>query len=38
VLKGRVIGAAINEKGRPFLPKEIELLLGDQHSGEEAPG
>lgn len=27
VLKARVIGAAINENGKPFLPQEIEQLL-----------
>jgi acyl-CoA thioester hydrolase len=32
VLKGRVIGAAINEKGRPFLPDEIERLLDDRRT------
>jgi acyl-CoA thioester hydrolase len=33
VLKGRVIGAAINEKGRPFLPVEIERLLDERQAG-----
>ncbi len=32
-LKGRVIGTAINEKGRPFLPGEIERLLDDRQPG-----
>lgn len=27
VLKARVVGAAINENGKPFLPQEIEQLL-----------
>lgn len=27
VLKGKVIGTAINERGRPMLPKELELLM-----------
>jgi acyl-CoA thioester hydrolase len=30
VVKARVIATAINEKGRPFLPHEVEHLLG-QH-------
>jgi acyl-CoA thioester hydrolase len=30
VLKGRVIGTAIDDKGRPFLPVEIERLLGER--------
>lgn len=27
VLKAKVIGSAINENGRPRLPKEIEVLI-----------
>ena len=29
VLKAKVIGSAINEQGRPRLPKEVEALLAD---------
>jgi acyl-CoA thioester hydrolase len=36
VLKARVIGTAINGKGRPFMPVELERLLGDWKAGEEA--
>ncbi|MEJ2601241.1 MAG: thioesterase family protein [Anaerolineales bacterium] len=32
VVKARVIGAAINEKGRPILPSEIEQLLNERQS------
>ncbi|MGV8075473.1 MAG: acyl-CoA thioesterase [Syntrophobacteraceae bacterium] len=28
ILKARVVGTALNEKGKPRLPKEIEELLG----------
>ena len=27
VLKGKVIGTAVNEKGKPILPKELEQIL-----------
>jgi acyl-CoA thioester hydrolase len=36
VLKGRVIGTAINQKGKPFLPVEIERLLDNRQAGEVA--
>lgn len=26
-LKGKIIGTAINEKGRPFLPSELEVIF-----------
>jgi len=29
ILKAKVIGSAINEQGRPRLPKEIEALIAD---------
>ena len=29
VLKAKVIGAAVNEKGKPILPKELESILED---------
>ena len=38
VVKARVIGTAINDRGKPFLPGEIERLLKDQPAEEEAPG
>ena len=38
VLKGRVIGTAINEKGRPFLPGELERLLEARQDGKEGLG
>ena len=38
VIKARVIGTALNERGRPFLPVEFERLLDGGRSGEVAPG
>jgi acyl-CoA thioester hydrolase len=38
VLKGCVIGTAINQKGKPFLPGELERLLDNRQVGEEASG
>ncbi len=38
VIKARVIGTAINEKGRPFLPREIERLLDRPQVSQEASG
>ena len=29
VLKGKVIGVALNDKGRPFMPKEFQEVLHD---------
>ncbi len=29
IVKGRIIGTALNERGRPFLPKVIEDVLGN---------
>ncbi len=29
VVKGKIIGTALNERGRPFLPKIIEDVLGN---------
>ena len=34
VLKSRVIGTALNQKGRPFLPAELEALLGRSISAQ----
>ena len=30
VLKGKVIGSAVNERGKPMLPKELEQILVPQ--------
>ena len=38
VVKARVIGTAINDKGRPFLPREIERLLDNQQARKKEPG
>jgi acyl-CoA thioester hydrolase len=37
VIKARVIGTAINDKGRPFLPVELERLLESRQVGQAAP-
>lgn len=29
ILKGKVIGTALNEKGRPFVPEELSVLFKD---------
>lgn len=29
VLRARIVGTAVNEKGRPFLPPELERLLAE---------
>jgi acyl-CoA thioester hydrolase len=37
VLKARVTGTAIDEKGKPCLPGELERLLEDRQDADEAP-
>ena len=34
ILKARIIGTALNEKGRPFLPEEIKGLINKIQSNE----